>query len=486
MATTSTTSTSTSTTSSVLTALGGGSGVDMVKLAQDLAEARFMAQKNQITSRSDLLDAKISAASTLKNQLSQLSSALGDRIRNGDLAPTATVANSAVAKASVLAGGTATGSYTLEVNHLAAAQTVASLAYGAATDLVGEGQLTITFGTIDGGPISPDASHPAVTIDVTATDTLADVATRIRASGSGLNAYVASTADGPKLVVKGADGAANAFEITASGASVSGGTPVAGNIDYLAWNLASDAGRRTASARDADFLFDGVPMTAKGNTVTGLPGALSLMLTGTNEGQPTIISFADKSSQITAVMGDFVTALNDIAASISELADPEGGDLGSDPGARALKRALAGLTTSIVMPSAATDEPSTLADLGLAVNRDGTFRLDSARLQSTLSSSPTAAAAMFTTGLFGVYSTIDSLSRAVSTRSDPSSLGGSIERYTSQKDRLDERLGKIAEQQDRLREQLTREFTWADRTVSASQSTLNFIKNQIAAWNSQD
>ncbi len=458
----------------------------MVKLAQDLAEARFMAQKNQLESRNDLLEAKISAASTLKNQLSQLSSALGDRIRNGDLAPTASVANASVARASVLAGGTAQGSYTLEVSQLAAAQTVASSGYGAATDLVGEGQLTITFGTIAGGPISPDPARPAVNISVSATDTLADVATKIRASGSGLNAYVAQTATGAKLVVKGADGAANAFEITASGPSASGGTPAAGNIDYLAWDVASDAGRRTASARDAAFLFDGLPMTSGSNTVTGLPGGLSLTLTGTNPGLPTTIGFADKSSQISAVMGDFVTALNDIATSIRELADPESGDLGSDPGARALKRALAGLSTAVVMPGAAEGEPSTLADLGLAVNRDGTFRLDGARLQATLASKPAAAAAMFTTGLFGVYATVDSLSRAVSTRSDPSSLGGSIERYTSQMERLDERLSRIAEQQDRLREQLTREFTWADRSVSSSQSTLSFIKNQIEAWNARD
>ena len=34
----------TSTTSSIVSTLGGGSGVDMVKLAQDLAEARFLPQ----------------------------------------------------------------------------------------------------------------------------------------------------------------------------------------------------------------------------------------------------------------------------------------------------------------------------------------------------------------------------------------------------------------------------------------------------------
>lgn len=468
--------------SSIVAAFGGGSGVDMQKLASDLAEARFLTQKSQLESRGELLDARISGASTLKNQLSQLASALGDRIRNGDLAPSALVGNAAVAQASVLPGGIGTGSYTLEVNHLASAQTLASKPFAAATDLAGEGQLTITFGNFNGtSTLTPDSRTP-VNIAVSATDALADVASKIRASGSGLNAYVAQTATGARLVVKGADGGTNGFEISASGASASGGAPVAGQIDYLAWNAAGDTGQRTASARDADFVFDGLPMTSASNKVTGLPGALVLTLTGENPGAPTSISFADKSKQITAMMGDFVTALNEIAGTVSQLANPKGGDLGSDPGTRALKRALAGLSTAVVMPGAAEGEPSTLADLGLAVNRDGTFRLDTARLQSTLTSNLAAAGAMFTTGLKGVYATIDSLSRSASTRGDPGSLGGSIERYTSQKTQLSEKLSTIAEQQERLREQLSKQFTWADRNVATSQSTLSFIKNQVAMW----
>lgn len=469
--------------SSLVAAFGGGSGVDMQKLASDLAEARFLTQKTQLESRNELLDARISGASTLKNQLSQLASALGDRIRNGDLAPSAVIGNPAVAQASVLPGGIGAGSYTLEVNHLAAAQTLASKPFAAATDLVGEGQLSITFGSFNGtSTLTPDAARPPVNIDVTATDTLADVATKIRASGAGLSAYVAQTATGARLVVKGADGATNGFEISASGASASGGTPVAGQIDYLTWSAAGDTGQRTAAARDADFVFDGVPMTSTSNKVTGLPGALVLTLSGENPGAPTSITFADKSKQITAMMGDFVTALNEIAGTVSELANPKGGDLGSDPGTRALKRALAGLTTQVVMPGAAEGEPRTLADLGLAVNRDGTFRLDSARLQTTLTGNLAAAGAMFTTGLHGVFATIDNLSRNASTRGDPGSLGGSIERYTSQKAQLTDKLSDIAEQQEKLREQLSKQFTWADRNVATSQSTLSFIKNQVAMW----
>lgn len=471
----------TTSTSSIVSALGGGSGVDMVKLAEDLAVARFQAQVAQLDSRSEALESRISSASGLKNLLSQLSSALGDRIRNGDLAPQADIANSSVASVSVLSGSNTKGSYALEVSQLASAQTLASNSYTAATDPVGEGQLTLRFGSISGATFTDGGGTPLV-IDVTATDTLADVASKIRNSNTGLNAYVANTASGPRLVVKGKEGAASAFTIEASGASASGGSPAAGNIDYLAWNPATDSGQLKASAADAAFLWDGVAMTSASNKVTGLPSGLVLNLKATNTGSPTQISFTDKTSQITSMMGDFVAALNDIGASLDELAAPLGGELGNDPGARALKRALAALTSDIVMPNANAGEPKTLADLGLVRKRDGTFSLDSARLQATLTDNLPAARAMFTTGPFGVFATIDNLSRGIGSRSDPGSLGGSIKRYTEQLNRLAERRDEIADQQEALRARMVKSFAAADTRVAASQSTLEFLKNQVAIW----
>lgn len=407
-----------------------------------------------------------------------------DRIRNGDLAPSATIGNASVAKVSVLPGGNTSGTYALEVTDLAAAQTLASNTYGASTDLVGEGQLTIRFGSIDGTIFNEDVAQAAAVIDVLPTDTLADVASKISASGTGLAAYVAQSALGARLVVKGADGAEHAFVIEAAGASVTG-APAPGALDYLAWNPLIDAGERKATAADAAFLLDGVEMTSASNKVSGLPGGLVLTLTGKNIGAPTQIGFADKSTQITTMMGDFVAALNDITGSLAELAAPQGGDLGNDPGARALRRALADLSTKVVMPNAAPGAPQTLADLGLAFTRDGNFRLDTERLQTTLSTNLAATGAMFTTGLFGVFATVDSMSRNLTLRSDPGSLGGSIERYTAQIEGIETKLAKIAEQQENLREQLVKTFANTDRQVSASQSTLSFLRNQIDAWNSQ-
>ena len=472
----------TSTTSSIVSALGGGSGVDMVKLAQDMAEARFLPQIAQLDSRSEALEARISSASGLKNLLSQLSSALGDRIRNGDLAPTADIGDEGVASVSVLSGSNARGSYSLEVTNLASAQTLASSAYSSGTDLVGEGELTLRFGSISGGTFTDGGKDPLL-VSVSDTDTLSDVAAKIRGSGNGLNAYVAQTASGAKLVVKGVEGAERAFTIEASGASASGGSAAAGNIDFLAWTPTTDTGQLKASATDAALLFDGVAMTSASNKVTGLPSGLVLNLTGTNQSDPTLISFADKTKQITSMMGDFVLALNDIAASLAEVAAPLGGELGNDAGARTLKRELASLTSLVVMPNAAAGEPSTLADLGLVRGRDGSFSLDNDRLSATLDSDLASARAMFTTGPFGLFATIDNLARGMGSVTDPGTLGGSITRYTNQLERLEERREKIADQQERLRERMVKNFAASDARVSASQSTLNFLKNQIAIWN---
>jgi len=157
--------------------------------------------------------------------------------------------------------------------------------------------------------------------------------------------------------------------------------------------------------------------------------------------------------------------------------------LGNDPGARRLKREMASLPGAIIMPNAASGEPNSFADLGLALNRDGTFRLDSERLNETLDASPEAASAMFTTGLYGIFATFDSLARETGTASDPGTLGGSVARYTSQSKTIAEQLSVIADQQETLRARLTTTFSRSDRQVSASQSTLSFLQAQIELWN---
>lgn len=471
--------------SSIISALGGGSGVDFIRLADDLSEATYSFQRSNLQSRNETLEARISAASLLRSSLTQLSAALGDRIRNGDLAPRASIGNSAVASVRTTSGITPQGSYSLEVTQLARGQLLASRSYGSADDLVGEGSLAIRFGTVDGASFSEDSDNPALSIDVEATDTLSTLAAKISAQSDGrIEAYVATGSNGAQLVLKGSEGASNGFVIDANSSAVTP-TSTPGDLSYLGWSPASDSGELREASRDALFRFDTIEMRSESNEVSGLPEGIGLTLTATNTGAPTTLSFSNNTGAISTVMTDFVAALNDLTGLLNEQAAAQGGTLGNDAGARELRRDLQRLTSEVVVPNAEAGEPSTLADLGLRITREGNFELDSERLSETIAANPGATAAMFTAGPFGVFATIDRLARENTRRSDPGSLAGSVTRYEAQIARNDERLAGIAEQQENLRARLTTQLVAAERQISGSQSTLSFLEQQIAAWNSQ-
>ena len=98
---------------SIVTSLGGGSGIDMVKLASDLAAAQFALRNDRLTAQNEQLGQQISTASSIKNSLSLLATALGDRVRTGDLSSRPTVANGGVASASSPSGTPGSGAYLL-------------------------------------------------------------------------------------------------------------------------------------------------------------------------------------------------------------------------------------------------------------------------------------------------------------------------------------------------------------------------------------
>ena len=465
--------------SSIVASLGGGSGVDMTKLASDLADAQFALRNERLAEKSDALERQISTASSLKNSISLLAGALGDRVRSGDLAVLPRIANSSVATATSPVGTAGRGSYSLEVLSLARSQALAAPPIASATTVVGAGSLTFRFGTADATSFTENASKPPVSVDIPSGSTLADIAKAINGKNAGLTAYVAQTAQGAQLVVKGEEGVQNGFVVEAVETVGEEG------LAALAWNpgAGGDPARLLASSADATFKLDGLTMTSAKNDTGAIAPGLSLKLTGTNIGAPTTIEFPSPVASISAAMTDLVGALNEIIDELNAATAPMSGDLARDPGARALKRTLSQLGGIEVMPNAPAGAPRTLSDLGLAIERDGKFRLDSTRLQATIERDPAGVAAMFTSGLYGVYATFDKISRAASSTGDPGSLAGSIARYQSQSSQVSEDAAKLLDQQERLRATMVARFARADVRIGESQSTLSFLQSQIDAWN---
>ena len=470
---------SSSTTAQLLTSLGAGSGINMSSLAEQLSTAQFSARLDQLTSKNDKLTTQISAASTLKSMVSSLASSMGDRVRTGDLAVTPTIDNAAVA--TVTKGtGTGRGSYALEVTKLAGAQILTSPTYAASTSKVGSGTLTITFGTVADGAFTADATQSAVDVTIASGASLTDVATAINVSGAGLSAYVATGTDGARLIVKGATGETKGFTLSAT---ESASDPGLGN---LAWSPAGLTDPRLkSSATNATYLLDGVELHSTSNTLTDVAPGLTVKLTGLNQGAPTTIGFSDPSSAISTAMQDLTSALNEMVAQINTDTNATSGSLNNDQGTRALRRSLATLATATVMPKATSGDPATLSDLGLSTNRDGTFTLNTDRLSAVLAKNPAGVSAMFTTGLYGVYSTMDAISRKATATADANSLGSSIARMTTLQTNITTQKSDLTTKQETLRQQLVTRFASLDTRLTDSKSTLSFLQAQVAAWNTK-
>lgn len=475
-----TSSTTNSATRGIISALGAGSGIDMAALATDLATAQFAGRIDRLAARSETLGAQISAASNLKSMLLNLSTSLGNRVRVGDLSRQPSLDNASVASASLSGNRQPSGTFSLEVTRLATSQNLASAAFASPAATTGSGTLTLRFGTVSGATFTADTAKDPVDITIAAGSTLTQIAAAINGADAGVSAYVAQTVDGAQIVFKGKEGAAQGFVLEATEDL---GDP---GLSALAWSPGSATGTLLATAQDASVKIDGLAVTSPGNhLVDAIPG-VTLDLKATNTGAPTTVRFADPGAAISGAMTDLTAALNEIATELKAATDPLSGDLARDPGARALQRQFSALAGTVIMPGASTDSARTLADLGLKTQRDGSFALDPARLSATLARDPEGVADMFTTGLFGIYATIDSISRKAGTAGDPGSLGGSISRYNRQLSEVTEDQAVIAEKQEALRARLQTRFAGVDSRVSASQSTLAFLKNQIAAWNSQN
>lgn len=459
---------------SILKTLGGSNSVNLTSLAGDLAAAQFQPRIDRLAATNEALDAKISIASTIKSQITQLAAALGERVRAGDLAPTPKIANATVAQVA-RAPSRPAGSYSLEVFTLASAQTLTGPPLAAPTTVVGGGTLTLRFGAISGSAFTADAGRADVPITIPADATLQQVADAINTAGAGVSAYVAKAADGARLVIKGAEGANNGFVIEAAGDP---------GLGALAWEPAGGAPERLlTTAVDAEFAIDGVAMRSPTNRAGEVAPGLSLTLTGTNAGAPTAITFNDATTAVSATMQDLVGALNEIVAALNQATDPKSGELARDDGARALRRQLAGLGSAVVMPNASAGAPATLAELGLSIDRTGVFSVNMATLQKALTDNPEGVSAMFTNGLNGVYATIDRIARNASAVGTPGSLASSVNRYTAQKTQIGKESLKVLEMQEAMKARLTKQFAAADAQVAASKSTLSFLQAQIDAWN---
>ncbi|UUL82249.1 flagellar filament capping protein FliD [Sphingomonas qomolangmaensis] len=464
---------------SIAKTLGTGSGIDIGELVGGLVDAQFANKTATLDRRDTALAAQISAAADLKNAISGFSSALAALARNGSLSTQPTTSDSSVLKASTLSGATPGAiDATIEVRQIASAQASNSAPRADRTAAIGTGTLTLTFGsaTVVDGEMTVFNVGPGTPIDIAidaANSSLDGIAAAINAKGAGITASILSDSAGSRLILKGATGDSQAFTLTAD-------TPALAALDVGVGKTGTTIG---TTAQDAIVAVDGVTLRRASNSISNIIEGVRLDLVSAKPGTSVRLGTQAPTAGLTQAVEDFVATFNELQNILRTATDPMGGALRSDSAASALQRSLRQLITAPLTTGGAAGSPSTLAQIGVGTQRDGSLQVDAAVLARAMASDPAAIEAMFASGS-GLPAALSAVATAATSRT--TGLGASEARYTAQQgDLADERLD-IAEASEQLRTRMTQQFASMDAKVAAYKSQQDFLTQQIDAWNSQD
>lgn len=356
--------------STVLLGMGKGSGIDIIKLAQDLTDVEKAPREAKLNASIEESEAKISGLAVLKFNVQLLIDAFSTLNDAAELAtPTATSTDASKVSVVSTDGSADSGIYDIGVTTLATAQRNKSNQYSSTTDSLNGGAgftLTVTPGTGSATNITIDAGN----------DTPAGVVSAINAAGAGVTAVLLaedSSGSNYRIMLEGATGESNSFEISSTLADSDLGFHAAGN-----GNNENNGGIKSLqNPGDASLTYNGVSITRSDNVLTDVISGVTVSLNGTHSGgaSESINVVADQGTLKTKLQ-EMVTLYNDVKFALDELANPDseeeevGGSLASD---LATIRTVRDTIYQAVTQDSSTPSGNVTAmrDIGISVDRDG-------------------------------------------------------------------------------------------------------------------
>ena len=463
---------------SIISTLGAGTGIDTRQLIDQLVAAERTARTAPLTTKATSLDARISALGQVRSALQGIASSLDARVKTGVLGLQTSSSDSAAVGIERRGTGPAAGfASTIVVNRLAAAQQVTAAPLAGADASVGRGTLTIAFGTrtdLGGGDFS-FSSGAASPIDIVIDDSnnsLTGLRDAINRSASGITATIVSNADSATLSLKGSDGAAQAFIISAAGEA---------DLARFAYTPGNRALNLASAAADADLSLDGIAVRRSSNVIDDLVGGSRITLRKADVA-PVRLSASRSSSEIDSTLSDFASTLTAMRSFIGDFRKGAGdgdtaGALVNDPTARVIDQRIAGLINA----SFSTANGLRLRDLGFSVARDGSVAYDQARFAALPASRLGDAEALLTALAAPSLSTQPNRLQSIAALTNTATTG-----LTRQRSAVTGDLAKIDIRLATYRTTLTLQYAAMDRLVAASKAVGAQLDNQIAAWNRRD
>lgn len=380
---------------SIIGSLGAGSGIDTTSLVSQLVELERTPKESSLDSKQESLEAQISAYGVLKSSLSEFNSALGTLSDNDTYnARAVSFPDTDVLTPNSVDAGAQTGTYQIEVVDVAQAQSIATGAYADKEAALGEsGTLTITFGTWTYSGSDPDSfsvndDRSALNITVEASDSLEDLAEKINAEDSGIQASVLLVDGQYQLLMTAPSGADNALRITSDDATT-GDTEGLSVFEFNENEFSQVT--ETQQAQDAELTINGLTIYRETNEIDDVIQGFNFSINKADPGNSVTFTVEADTSVAEDVIRNFVEAYNLFYETSDNLTgytqDEETnqtvrGDLATDGTAKTLINRLRTMVGSEV--TGLSEGFTALTNLGIRTELDGTLSIDEDDFSSAL------------------------------------------------------------------------------------------------------
>ncbi|MCC5015923.1 flagellar filament capping protein FliD [Legionella sp. 31fI33] len=385
-----------------LTSSGVGSGLDVKGIVDALVQADITPTKNRLDKQEASITTQLSALGQIKSALSNLQTSMIKLSNiNQFYALKSSVTDTSILSASVSNDASA-GQYQIEVQTIATKQNLASTSYTNSSSTVGNGSITIDFGTYSNNNtvFTANPNKQSVTINVApGQDSLSAIRDAINNSGSGVQANIVQDSSGYRLTLSSPEtGQSLAMRISvidndgtnnnSTGLSALAFDPTIGNNSLV----------QTTVAKDSQVSINGLLLTQSSNQLKNAIEGVTIDLKKAQPGTLVDLTIANNDSQLTNAVNEFIKQYNDTMTTINALTSynaetKKGGTLQADSGVRNLKLNLSKLLGEPLAKSGST--VLTLADIGIKTNKQGLLEMDSEKFNTAVASNYDTIASLF-------------------------------------------------------------------------------------------
>lgn len=479
-------------TSTSLSSPGIGSGLDVNSIISGLMalEQRPVVALQKAEAK---LQAKVSGFGQIQGLTSTLNDALAALSKPETFTQTSASSSDPTSVFVSSSSSAVAGNYSISVTSLAASQTLVSASgqFTAATDVVGTGTITLRLGdwnnTDPPTSFTPKAGSSDITITIdAASQTLQGIRDKINAANAGVTASIVNDASGSRLSIRSnSTGETNGFRINVAETGAAG----LARLQYDPENLPplSPSMTYAQAAANSEGTINGIAVSSTTDSLgDAIPGLSFRFVKKTTS--PVTVSVATNVDAVRTAINRLVTAYNEFNKTVSSLTsyNPTTKQAGQFQGDATAVGLLSQVRSLIAQGSTASTTYGSFSSIGLELQKDGSLKVNTTKLEAALGNLPELSKALSTAGTgpssgtglakrMGAYT--DGLLAASGTfQTRTKSLQATIAANNKDQQRVTDRLA-LTEQ--RLRAQ----YTALDTTMSKYTALNKYVTQQFATFN---